>query len=217
MCPPDSAMTEYQHAILSPDKKMLVSLIISFATLFTSYFFAVIICLYYYNLSFSSHLGFWDCTTGPWCPVWIMLWGIAGFGHPTIFFFQYLWFQFYGSPNRYDPACFIPSLICCMIAPYLFFYWLDLILNQVHCRWSLKASSESSCILDIKVGKFLLGYGFSFSWKCSIHYSFATFCLLKIISGSWFLVHWLFVIYFDNRYFLEIDQDLEYLSKLLRL
>ncbi|PHT40204.1 hypothetical protein CQW23_19058 [Capsicum baccatum] len=24
MCPPDSAMTEYQHAILSPDKKMLV-------------------------------------------------------------------------------------------------------------------------------------------------------------------------------------------------
>lgn len=25
MCPPDSAMTEYQHAILSPDKKMLVS------------------------------------------------------------------------------------------------------------------------------------------------------------------------------------------------
>ncbi|GMY39837.1 BAG-associated GRAM protein 1, partial [Fagus crenata] len=24
MCPPDTAMTEYQHAVLSPDKEMLV-------------------------------------------------------------------------------------------------------------------------------------------------------------------------------------------------
>lgn len=29
MCPPDTAMTEYQHAVLSPDKKMLVLMHIS--------------------------------------------------------------------------------------------------------------------------------------------------------------------------------------------
>ncbi|XP_015083492.1 BAG-associated GRAM protein 1-like isoform X1 [Solanum pennellii] len=63
MCPPDSAMTEYQHAILSPDKKMLV-----FETVQQAH-----------DVPFGS--------------------------------------------------CF-----------------------EVHCRWLLEASSDSSCILDIKVG-----------------------------------------------------------------
>ena len=27
MCPPDTAMTEYQHAVLSPDKKILVEFV----------------------------------------------------------------------------------------------------------------------------------------------------------------------------------------------
>ncbi|KAK4349324.1 hypothetical protein RND71_032079 [Anisodus tanguticus] len=62
MCPPDSAMTEYQHAILSPDKKKLV-----FETVQQAH-----------DVPFGS--------------------------------------------------CF-----------------------EVHCRWSLEASSESSCVLDIKV------------------------------------------------------------------
>ncbi|KAG5589622.1 hypothetical protein H5410_040136 [Solanum commersonii] len=64
MCPPDSAMTEYQHAILSPDKKMLV-----FETVQQAH-----------DVPFGS--------------------------------------------------CF-----------------------EVHCRWLLEASSDSSCILDIKVGE----------------------------------------------------------------
>ncbi|OIT37252.1 PREDICTED: BAG-associated GRAM protein 1-like isoform X1 [Nicotiana attenuata] len=63
MCPPDSAMTEYQHAVLSPDKNMLV-----FETVQQAH-----------DVPFGS--------------------------------------------------CF-----------------------EVHCRWSLEASSESSCVLDIKVG-----------------------------------------------------------------
>ncbi|XP_015168012.1 uncharacterized protein [Solanum tuberosum] len=63
MCPPDSAMTEYQHAILSPDKKMLV-----FETVQQAH-----------DVPFGS--------------------------------------------------CF-----------------------EVHCRWLLEASSDSSCSLDIKVG-----------------------------------------------------------------
>uniref|UniRef100_M1B652 C2 domain-containing protein n=1 Tax=Solanum tuberosum TaxID=4113 RepID=M1B652_SOLTU len=64
MCPPDSAMTEYQHAILSPDKKMLV-----FETVQQAH-----------DVPFGS--------------------------------------------------CF-----------------------EVHCRWLLEASSDSSCSLDIKVGE----------------------------------------------------------------
>ncbi|CAN4115480.1 unnamed protein product [Withania somnifera] len=63
MCPPDSAMTEYQHAVLSLDKKMLV-----FETAQQAH-----------DVPFGSYF-------------------------------------------------------------------------EVHCRWSLKASSESSCVLDIKVG-----------------------------------------------------------------
>lgn len=30
MCPPDTAMTEWQHVVLSPDKKNLVSLLLVF-------------------------------------------------------------------------------------------------------------------------------------------------------------------------------------------
>lgn len=132
--------------------------------LFTGCFYALIICLIFFNLPFSFLLGFWDCTTGTWCPIWIMLWGAVAFGHQTIFFSSIRGFN--SMEVLVDNN---PLLLCSMaypprIVPYLsFLYWLDLILNQVHCRWSLEASSESSCVLDIKVGKFRLGYGFLFS------------------------------------------------------
>ena len=36
MCPPDTAMTEYQHAVLSPDKKIFVRLSVSLPSIFGS-------------------------------------------------------------------------------------------------------------------------------------------------------------------------------------
>lgn len=57
MCPPDTAMTEYQHAVLSPDKKTLVRLLalasylILVDVLFIQYMLTCIKGLFY-SLSF---------------------------------------------------------------------------------------------------------------------------------------------------------------------
>ena len=46
MCPPDTAMTEYQHAVLSPDKKVLVQTT-NFILFFILFYFIFIVTTFF--------------------------------------------------------------------------------------------------------------------------------------------------------------------------
>lgn len=46
---------------------------------------------------------------------------------------------------------FLLNSPCSSLTPCFLF----MVMNQIHCRWSLDSNSESSCILNIKVGECL--------------------------------------------------------------
>lgn len=46
---------------------------------------------------------------------------------------------------------FLLNIPCSSLTPCFLF----MVMNQIHCRWSLDSNSESSCILNIKVGECL--------------------------------------------------------------
>ena len=92
----------FSSSFMKPNLVLLVEMLTYF--LFLRIFSSCLISfnLSNYNGSFFFLVGVWDCATGAWCSIWVLLWGIRYFA--CLFFFCFnirLWLVVYFIPQSY--------------------------------------------------------------------------------------------------------------------